>query len=121
MMFGEIPDIHAAPRLWGALTAVFCIGIFIVFLVLGQPQRGIISMFAFGVVFLNFALFWEYRTERWFWVLACLVSLAHFAFIFSFDWSFDKRPGLFFALIAAVDAGVIFLILGVAAKLFGRR
>lgn len=120
-MFDEIPDIHAAPRLWGGLTAVFCIAIFLFFIAFGEPQRGIISMFAFGVVFLNFALFWEHRPSRWFWVLGGIISLAHLLFIFSFDWSFEKRPGLFFALIGAVDAAVIFAILSAAAKLTDRR
>jgi len=120
-MFDKVPDIHAAPRLWGGLTAVFCISIFLVFIALGQPQRGIVSMFAFGVVFLTFALFWECRSKWWFWSLATIISLIHLIFIFSFDWSFEKRPGLFFALIGAVDAAIIFFILSVAVKFFDRR
>ena len=120
-MLERVPDIHTAPRLWGALTAVSCIAIFLVFIALGQPQRGIISMFAFGVVFLSFALFWEYRVKRWFWVLAIFISMAHILFVFFVDWSFEKRPGLYFALMAAIDAIVIFVILNTSARLFGRK
>lgn len=121
LMFDKVPDIHAAPRLWGGLTAVFCIAIFLIFIPLGQPQRGIVSMFVFGVVFLTFALFWEYRHRWWFWALLAVISLAHLLVIFSFDWAFEKRPGLFFALIGAVDATVIFAILSAAAKLSNRK
>jgi hypothetical protein len=115
-------ELYSLPRRFGLLVGLCASPIFIVFVYLGDPERGFTAWFSAAMVLATVGLFWGLRKRGWFWITITIITLLHVLLIFFVPWPFKHHLSYVALLpIGLLDFAIAYGIIRLVEKAIGNE
>jgi len=103
----------------GLIIAVILGPVFLLFILLGEPDMGLTVFIVLGMAIFAIKLHWDLRKHAWFWVIIAIILALHVPLVFMIRWPHGggtvRGHGILFGF---ADFVVIWGALDLAERLF---
>src|SRR5579862_975817 len=111
-------SIDSITRKWPALAAIFTSPIFILFVYLGDPGRGMAAWISALAISCAARFLWDLKDRAWYWLTIAIILLLHVPVILLIPWTLKRQwTYVQFLPMAILDFGVAYGIIRLVEKM----
>jgi hypothetical protein len=101
-------DIYPVTRKFGFWVALCTSPIFIVFIYLGDSERGKTAWFSAMIILMAIRMFWNLRKRVRFWITITIITLLHILLVFFIPWPFKEVPYVALMPVGLLDLAIAY-------------